>query len=303
MKFGFLKKKEPKLTRREIAARRQAEIYDDIPAQSYRRNRMLNSRQTASPMETSERLEAHRLIKKRRKASRRFFGAVCGLAVVLYLLSQLTINISVQTPDPKSSGNAAKYIKILNDYYASRPAERFRFFLDHNSLINFFLQQAPEVKTIRIEGESLASSSVKLQFRQPVAQWSSGSKVYFVDESGVTFEQNYFDAPTVAVKDESGIPAKSGQEVINRQFLSFLGQAVSLFTQNNLKVSEATLPAGTVRQVWFKVDGRDYYIRMTVDRAAEPQVKQAIITIKHLDGQGITPAYIDVRVDQRSFYR
>ena len=58
-----------------------------------------------------------------------------------------------------------------------------------------------------------------------------------------------------------------------------------------------------MRQVWFKVDGRDYYIRMTVDRAAEPQVKQAIITIKHLDGQGITPAYIDVRVDQRSFYR
>ena len=120
MKFGFLKKKEPKLTRREIAARRQAEIYDDIPAQSYRRNRTLNSRQTASPMETSERLEAHRLIKKRRKASRRFFGAVCGLTVVLYLLSQLTINISVQTPDPKSSGNAAKYVKILNDYYASR---------------------------------------------------------------------------------------------------------------------------------------------------------------------------------------
>ena len=74
MKFGFLKKKEPKLTRREIAARRQAEIYDDIPApQSYRRNRTLNSRQTASPMETSERLEAHRLIKKAAQSQPAFF--------------------------------------------------------------------------------------------------------------------------------------------------------------------------------------------------------------------------------------
>ena len=154
-----------------------------------------------------------------------------------------------------------------------------------------------------MEGDFLARSAVKLTFRQPVAQWSSGDKIYFVDDSGVTFEQNYFAAPTVAVHDESGLPTRGGQEVINRQFLSFLGQAVSEFSQHKMNVSEVILPANTVRQVWFKVEGREIQIRMTVDRSAQAQVKQAIATLSYLDNNGAKPGYIDVRVDQRSFYK
>lgn len=235
---------------------------------------------------------------------RRLIGAICGLAIVVGLLFQLTVNISIQTPDPRSSRHAAKYIKALNEYYAARPIERFRFFLDSNSVEKFFLQKAPEVKSIRVEGDSLASSSVKLMFRQPVAQWSSGGKLYFVDDRGVTFEQNYFDTPGVEVRDESGVPTKEGQEVINRQFLSFLGQAVSLFSQHKLQVSEVVLPVNTVRQVWFKIEGRPYAIKMTVDKSAQAQVTQAITTMQHLDARGLSVSeYIDVRVDRRSFYK
>ena len=63
-----------------------------------------------------------------------------------------------------------------------------------------------------------------------------------------------------------------GQEVINRQFLSFLGQAVSEFSQHKMNVSEVILPANTVRQVWFKVEGRETQIRMTVDSLLKPRL-------------------------------
>lgn len=304
MKMSFFRKKsEGNVSRRELAARRQAKNYDDLPAQSYRRNRTLNSRQTASPLEASERLEAHELVKKRRSVTRKLLITAAGLAVVVFLLFQLTIGISIQTPDVKSANNADKYISTLNEYYSAHPAERFRFFLNNNDLKQFFLQKAPEVKNIRIEGDFLARSAVKLTFRQPVAQWSSGSKVYFVDDGGVTFEQNYFDTPTVAVRDESGLPARGGQEVINRQFLSFLGQAVSAFSQHQMSVSEAILPANTIRQAWFKLEGRAPQIRMMVDRSAQAQVKQAVKALEYLEKNGESPEYIDVRVDQRSFYK
>ena len=304
MKLPFSKKKsESNLSRREIAARRQAKIYEDLPTQSYRRNRTLNSRQTISPLEASDRLEAHELVKRRRSVARRLFMTAVGLAIIVFLLFQLTIDISIQTPDMKSSNSSKKYVAALNEYYSAHPAERFRFFLNNNDLKQFFLQKAPEVKNIRIEGDFLARSAVKLTFGQPVAQWSSGGKVYFVDDGGVTFEQNYFDAPAVAVRDESGLPTRGGQEVINRQFLSFLGQAVSAFAQYKIKVSEATLPASTVRQVWFKFEGRATQVRMTVDRSAQSQVKQAVIALEYLGKTGSVPEYIDVRVDQRSFYK
>ena len=303
MKSFSKKKSDENLSRREIAARRRTENYDDLPTQSYRRNRTLNSRQTSSPLETSERLETHELVKKRRRVMRKMLATAVSLLVVIFLLFQLTINISIQTPDAKSSSNANKYVGVLNEYYSAHPAERFRFFLNNNDLKQFFLQKAPEVKNIRVEGDFLARSAVKLTFRRPVAQWSSGDKIYFVDDSGVTFERNYFTAPTVAVRDESGLPTRGGQEVINRQFLSFLGQAVSEFSQHKMNVSEVILPANTVRQVWFKTEGRETQIRMTVDRSAQAQVKQAIATLSYLDNNGAKPGYIDVRVDQRSFYK
>lgn len=302
MKRLFTPKKQS-LTRREVVARRRAEVEKDVNTQSYRRNRTLNSRETASPMETSERLETHRLIKRRRKITRSLLGVACGMVGVLVLLFQLTIYLSLQTPDARSAENAEKYRAVLNEYYTARPAERFRFFLNSNDLKNFFLEKAPEVKTVRIEGNFLAKSTVKLTFRQPVAQWSSAEKVYFVDDSGVTFEQNYFTSPSVAVKDESGIPTESGQEVINRQFLSFLGQAVHAFSQNDITVSGVILPAHTVRQVWFQLEGYPYIVRMTVDRGAMAQVKQAVVTIHQMSNRGERPSYIDVRVDQRSFYK
>ena len=78
---------------------------------------------------------------------------------------------------------------------------------------------------------------------------------------------------------------------------------MSAFSQHNIKVSEVILPASTVRQVWFKVEGRVTQVRMTVDRAAQSQVKQAVITLEYLGKAGNTPEYIDIRVDQRSFYK
>ena len=134
-------------------------------------------------------------------------------------------------------------------------------------------------------------------------QWTSTGTVYFVDDDGVTFERNYFTPPAVTVRDESGVSAVAGQEVINRQFLSFLGQAVSAFKKEQVVVTEVVLPVETVRQVLFQLEGRPYPVKMTIDRGATAQVAEAMKAMRHLDAQGVSPQYIDVRVDQRVFYR
>ncbi len=303
MKFNLLNKRKKPTTRREVAAYRQSGMHENLVQQSYRRNNNLNTRHTASPLESSERLATHELVKKRRRITRSLFFAIVAFVIIVILLFQMTISMSILTSDAKSASGKAGYMKIMEEYYSAQPIERFRFFLNHQNLANFFLEKAPEVKSVRVEGLALASSSVKLIFRQPVAQWIAGDKTYFVDENGVTFEKNYFTEPRVTIKDESSLPVDGGKEVINRQFLSFLGQAVAALSQNNLNVSEVVLPANTVRQIWFKVNNGNYYIKMTIDRAAGAQVGQAVKTINSLGVLVNRLAYIDVRVDQRSFYK
>lgn len=119
----------------------------------------------------------------------------------------------------------------------------------------------------------------------------------------MTFSTTYASSPSVIVKDQSGVPTAAGQEVINRHFLSFLGQAVAGFREHQLEVTEIILPQNTVRQALLSIKGRPYSIKMTTDREAAAQVAQAVKAMAFFQSSGAAPAYIDVRVNQRVFYK
>lgn len=300
----MLRRRKKPLTRREIVAKRQADAAKASKGGNFRRSVTLNRSRQAVDLSDSERQAAWRLRLRRRRLARWLMAAVLVAGLTLLLLTQLAAKIEIQTPNQISSEERQQYLRVVEDYYQTRPIERLRFMVDQVSLNAFFLDRVPEVKSVGIVGgRDLASATLQLAFRQPVAEWSSGDVVYFVDESGVTFRRNYFDTPSVIVNDMSGVVAEAGQEVINRRFLSFLGQSVALFRDNGLSVTEAALPPSTVRQVNFKLQDRNYIIKMVVDRSASAQVSQALKALKYIDEQGISPEYVDVRVDQRVFYR
>ena len=222
----------------------------------------------------------------------------------MFALTQFAGNISVQTVIPIDSKIADEYKDLLGEYFAERPMERFRGLINDDMLNDFFFVSAPEVKTVAVmPGSELATVSLKLEFREPVAQWTSGEKTYFVDDHGVTFERNFSEPPRVAVRDESNIQAEAGVEVINQRSLAFLGHVVSGFRDHDMVVQEVVLPDNTLRTMNIHLEGRVTTVQMTIDRDAEAQVEEAILAIKYLDDQGQAPEYIIVSVDQRVFYR
>lgn len=298
------KKASKQLSRREILAqRRAAEHSPAADSGSYRRSRTLAKSHGTGPVE-SERQAGWQLRQKRRKLLLWLSGSIGGALVVLLLLSQLSATVYIRTPNPEHAKFQDKYVAVLNEYLSVRPLERLRFATDQLAMEQYIINQTPEVRSAElVAGTSLGEGALQLSFRQPTLQWSSGGKTYYVDDLGVTFEQNYFADPAISVKDDSGVPAELGQEVVNRSFLSFLGQAVSLFTQNGLEVSGVVLPDSTVRQVEFQLGGKPYAVKMTVDRSAEEQVNEAMHAIKFIDANRRKPQYIDVRVDQRVFYK
>lgn len=290
------------LTRREIVAQRRAQqaALQEM-SEPFQANRTLQTRRPREAATPSERQALWRLKARRRKLMLWLCGSVLLAGLSLGLLSQLTARIHVVTTD--AAINTTRYSTVLEEYFGQRPIERLRFLVDEAALHTFFTERTPEVKTVRlVSGYELGASTLQLSFRQPVAQWNAAAP-YFVDENGVTFEKNYFTTPAIVVKDESGIPTTSGQEVINRRFLGFLGQAVALFRDHGMTVTEAVLPHDTVRQVRFTVQGRPYSVIMTIDRTAEAQVTEALHAMRHLDTQGKRPQYIDVRVNRQVFYK
>lgn len=307
--MSLFKSKKKQLTRRELVLQRREASADQTAsdlkeAANYRRSRTLSAKRAPLNEDKSERQQVWKLRQKRQKFSLILFGTIASSLIVIGLLSQLSASTQLQTPDLQSQSNSGRYIELIDKYYTSRPLERLRFMLDESALHAFFLEQAPEVKTIRMaRGDQLGTSKMQLSFRQPTVQWASGKSTYYVDDSGITFEKSYFTDPGIVVNDQSGVPYQPGQEVINRQFLSFLGQSVSMLRDNQRPVSEVILPPNTIRQVEFKLVDPAHTIKMTVDRSAESQVQQALHALEYMDENKTIPEYLDVRVNQRVFYK
>lgn len=303
--FGARRRAAEQPTRRSIAAQRQRRLHteDALFEGAYAKHRNLNTASTTTPAETSHRLAMHQLLSRRRRLRFHLTWLLLCLAVVGVLIMQFMATVRVVTPAATPASHTERYQQIVESYLASRPVERFRFMLRTDDLRAFFLEKAPEVHTIRLEGGGAATAVAKLTFRRPVVQWSSGDTRYFVDEHGVTFKKAFGASPAIVVKDESGIPTSNGQEVINRQALSFMGQVVAECRERQLTVSEIILPEHSVRQVLISLQGKPYKLKMTVDRSAKAQVEQAAKAVQFVAARQLVPSYLDVRVDQRVFYK
>lgn len=129
--------------------------------------------------------------------------------------------------------------------------------------------------------------------------------------------------PTVEVIDESG----GG---LTRKMSEFIGMVEEDFSAIGYKVTRAAVPTGMMREVDVyiasggddggtgvgEVDGGEadadgginsgelpYYFKMNVDRGSAVSVEDAERMVRYLQERGLTPSYVDVRVEGKAFYR
>ncbi len=251
----------------------------------------------------SSRTHVHHLTAHRRMLSTIFIAVVAAACLLTWLLYEFTAEVEVSATDGISI-NEKRYRKAINDYFAAHPFERLRFALNDDELTEYLSHTVPEVVGVHDNGSAgFATSQFVLAFRQPVASWRIGSTQYYVDNSGVPFQTNYFDKPTVKIVDQSGIPESAGTTVASSRFLRFVGRVVTLAQENGLVVTQAIIPAGTTHQVEVVATGHAYPVKLSLDRPVGEQVEDMQRAISYLDAHHVQPAYIDVRVSGKAYYK
>ena len=135
-----------------------------------------------------------------------------------------------------------------------------------------------------------------------MASWRLNDTQYFVDRYGVIFATSNTTTTAVEVIDNSGVRAEAGAQVVSHRLLSFVGIVVPLLEKQGWTIEHIEVPPSTTRQIIVKVSGKPA-IRMTIDRAGEAQVADAVSAITHLTSRSQQAEYIDVRTARRVFYR
>lgn len=300
--------------RRQVSNETRESAATHTDQQTFRRNRTLtgsssdaisSSEHPQSDM-LSHRSHAHRLAHVRRRIGSLLVFIIGGIILSFWLLTQLTAQVTIAFTDTTINDvqNTSKYQQAVNDYLAINPFARLRFLLDTEDLTKYLHTKVAEVDSVdSAHMGSIGETIFSFSMRKPVAGWKLGDKQYYVDAKGVAFEKNYFESPSVQIVDESGAALQQGTLIASNQFLGFVGRVVALSKARGYTVTDAILPAGTTRQLDIKLSGVVPVIKLSIDRPAGEQVEDMSRSLTYLTSRGAVPAYIDVRVSGKAYYK
>jgi len=271
----------------------------------FRRNQTIGNIRRSDGEPVSERARVHNLTRARQKITA-ILALVLGIIIVLTLLmSQFTARAIVTGSTAALSRplNPGAYEKVINEYLAIHPVERLRFALDEDALSAYVSNSLPEVSQVSISGtKNIVEANFRLELRKPIAGWQINSKQFYVDTTGVVFQNNYYDTPGVQIIDQSGVSPEQGTTVASARLLSFVGRVVALSGQGSYTVTQAILPSGTTRQIEIRLKDIQPLVKLSIDRGAGEQVEDMIRSLTYLQSQGKSAQYIDVRVEGRAVY-
>lgn len=303
--MGIFSKKQT-----DTPQRRSADSIDSPKPSSDISNRFFNKNANLSgyrrlEQDQSPRLQHHQLSLKRRNLLVVLLMVTLIIIGLFVLISQLTATVSIKvSSDISQPIELNRYQTEVQKYLQANPFNRLKFVLDEQKLNDYIGRNLSEVESV-VQGRTvgLGITEFVVSFREPVASWKIDDALYYVDKNGVAFAVNLYTEPSVKVIDNSGAKVEAGSANISKRFLGFVGRVVSLSEGMGYQVSEAVLPESTTRQFNVKLVEPNLLVKMTIDRSVADQVGDMSRAVDHMISSNTMPAYIDVRVDDKVFFK
>lgn len=301
--------------RRESAAPlRRPQLERDEAHQLFRRSRTLTGSTSSAVVSASEgrsrlrspRLRVQDLARHRRIMVAMAMGSFVTAGGLLWLLDQyiVTAPVAFVTPETSRPAPLSTYQEIADEYLASRPLERFRFWLRPDALTGYMSSKNSEIDTVDLTNRSgLVSHTMTVALKRPLAKWQLGNAVYYVDGDGKAFRTNYYNEPSVIVDDQSGLPIASQQVLASSQLLSYIGRVVREVDRQQVgTVKRLIIPPAALKEIDVVLEGREYRLKFSTDRGVVGQVADAKAALRHIDQLSKQPRYIDLRIAGRAYY-
>jgi hypothetical protein len=288
-----------------LPVRRSANTQQD---RTFVRNRTLTNvmNEEIGAKTTNGRAHLHVLHRQRRFL--RIALVICAAAIIIvgFLILNRVSALSIALDDNGVRFSEQDKVDIqttFKKYIDQHPTQTFVVSLQNQEFFKLLIADHPEIKQLSLTSNSFGlTHSLHVTFRQPLLQWNVAGKQYYVDSDGVLFENNHFVTPKVSVEDQSGIAFSDGSAIPQR-LIRYIGRMAGALQTNQIGiVSRVVVPASS-REVDIYLEGRDFAIKTHIDRDAYATAGDIKSSLSYLDGKGIKPQYIDVRIEGKAFYK
>jgi hypothetical protein len=107
----------------------------------------------------------------------------------------------------------------------------------------------------------------------------------------------------VVVQDQSALAVTAGASALPSDDIGFITEVIGQLAAKNLHVSSLVLPGG-VRELDVRIEGAPYTVKFNLRGDARVEAGAFMAVKQQLERENKTPgSYIDVRVDNKAYYR
>lgn len=238
--------------------------------------------------------------------------AMIGVSV-LYCLSLQTTPKIIQIKaegSPELVRDPAIYQKAAQRVLRQSLLNRSKLGVDTAGLSRALQAEFPELSEVNVTIPLISRRPIiSLSLAEPalvIAGQSGGA--YVLDENGRVIlpaseieHFNSLDLPVVS--DQSGLKIELGKTVLTRSDVAFIKELYGQLRAKNLNVELLSLPA-VANELHMRLSGAGYFVKFNLAAEARQQAGTFIAVKERLEAERRIPAeYIDVRVDEKAYYR
>ncbi|HLD26143.1 MAG TPA: FtsQ-type POTRA domain-containing protein [Candidatus Andersenbacteria bacterium] len=235
-------------------------------------------------------------------------GAVVLFAWLLFFTDIFTVQAVTVVDAREHTGEHAR--EIIDSKLQQMALSRNIFFVQTEVLEAALYDALPQVRTVHVQRKLPGTIKAVVQEKTPVVLLLSSGRYYFVDDSGIPYEEARLETlpgivlPTIR-NDDTQTPVTLGVVALAPEFVAFL-QAIQagLPTIAGSEVAQIRIPSLSSREVHV-VLGNNWTIKFDVSRSAERQLTllSQLLSSMVSETEKQQLEYIDLRVINRVYYR
>lgn len=241
-------------------------------------------------------------------------SAIAAVAIVASIGYLLTLNTTPKFIPLNTTANSlfqptATYETIGRDIFAQSVYSHTKLTIDTDKLARELKAQLPELKSISVIVPLFSRRPVvQIQAAEPALILVNQHGAYVIDTEGrAVLKKSEASSGALqglpTVSDELGLEIQKGKSALPEHTVSFINQVTKQLRSKNMTAKDFTLPAAA-NELHMRLDDQPYIVKFNLQADARQQIGAFLAVRAHLAGEKTIPKeYIDVRVDERVYYR
>lgn len=247
---------------------------------------------------------------------RRLPALVLGIAAIVLVVNGLILSSEpevVAFADAQSRQvflrDEATYQQAAHEILASSIANTNKVTIDTAGIETKLRERFPELEHVSVTLPLFGyKPAIYIQPSRPTLLLKAADGLYVLDAAGHAL-MNASGSSVLeklqlpVVEDQSGLPVTLGKVALPSDNVAFITEVVGQLKAKNIETINLVVPLGT-SELLVGIKDAPYQVKFNLRGDARAEAGSYLAVRKHLEREQKTPSmYIDVRVDNRAYYR